>query len=1447
MLESDTAPNPPPSPEPEPPHSPHALIRYFQQRKPILRDRALTVLATLSVLLISLAAWRYYSHWRLGRIILTNDGIPLLAQLLPESGDEPINEPFDVVARSTLALPAGDYRLRVNGVGRLGRTYRFAVNQGETITYELSLDEGRLLGGEGDLSNPFPGERPREQPMPFAPLTKALELTPGRFDLVELNGRTVLRRDPGTGNAVWETSNPKVPYATAHDPGPWMRRFGQNVWGIHVVEPAFDCNGDGTRDVLLAVAANGNGFIALSGQDGSMLWNYSPDMDGPGGPLKERPSSPGQTSPPDRQAGLIDWPAIGDVNADGIPDLIATLVFYELPAEIQRRTQRPPTPATRAFARRIIQAISGRSGSPLWTFPLDRALTAINVRFGEKPAALQRGKHSVQVAIADGSNLTLLDPATGQPRSAPFDLGSEPVRSLQYADLTGDGEPEVLALGPGSSPQQQSLTAFSLGTGHSLWQIPIAARYPPPPEIGVPPDWPWLFDLDRDGQTEVIVPDSGPLTPKAAFRGLRVLDGNSGRSRWFRPMQPETKAQDGLDNLVLAPDLDGDGIRELITVSRFDGRNPPASRSDPRTEPQQVFVDALSGRDGHPLWHWHVDLPDDKYTAIRPPQWWGRGPDGWPLLALPLGGSEPGREFAPNNSYYNPPVVHVLEASTGRELNQAMGLTRLGTADLDGDGLDDLWGSAAGELRSMRGAPPEAWRAFGRFTPASRSYFPFAANIERTAADFDGDGIADTLSGGLNVTRASLSGPAGSRTAIARSGRDGHVLWKTVLDPPWLWFLPEPGRGYSLDVFPSPAGDFDGDGNPDVIVQKFTQDEAAVGRQPAALPLELLSGRDGRYLWSAGPLPLGFEAHGFSQLGWFAPCSVEPNAPPDLLVLHRSPFVRPTAGSKPAAIVPRAPTRQRLARVSGRTGRIVWDIPLEEQPSDPMAGAGPGPPTFDDIDGDGMLDAAVMVRRPGQPGQSEFELKVISLHDGVNRWSRLIRYEGSPGGYPAVVIGKGAPNGPATLFVEESPGSNTVNELLVHGLDGRDGTLLWTWRTGVGDGDRTVYGGIDAIALDHPHKDSVCVTYSNPRRECNIVILDSRGNERARRVLPPESKPTVYFPPVGDYMIDLDGDGRDELVVWNDNKLHAWGSDLKDRWSFATDDMSILRVLRPYPGRSSTLVLTPSRAIDGMTGEFRWIHKPFPLASRQSGELLDPGDSTRLPRLIFARNPMFWTVCRNALPATPNGDYLPPSGAKPPPGLAHDDPRWTRNLPWTNLMTPQTARTGLLAVLGLALLNVFVPSSLLWLAARRRPWSLRVLMALPVAAAVPLTAFQAVEPLLPVPPPSAPLPSGSLALFALGSAAGVPLVAYVILVAVTLLRRRWRNLLFLTGFTLLASFTTAAIWLWFDMRTMPSIERYSRSGWDLALLPGACVIGVLMLIIWPIRQTTRWITRRAQA
>ncbi len=105
----------------------------------------------------ALVSWRYYADWRLGRVALTADGPPLAAEMLPESAsDRPISEPFDIGARAVIALPAGDYRLRVRGEGLMSQTYRVAINRGETRTHHLTLDENRLLGASPSRSHQSP-------------------------------------------------------------------------------------------------------------------------------------------------------------------------------------------------------------------------------------------------------------------------------------------------------------------------------------------------------------------------------------------------------------------------------------------------------------------------------------------------------------------------------------------------------------------------------------------------------------------------------------------------------------------------------------------------------------------------------------------------------------------------------------------------------------------------------------------------------------------------------------------------------------------------------------------------------------------------------------------------------------------------------------------------------------------------------------------------------------------------------------------------------------------------------------------------------------------------------------------------------------------------------------------------------------------------------------------
>ena len=230
----------------------------------------------------------------------------------------------------------------------------------------------------------------------------------------------------------------------------------------------------------------------------------------------------------------------------------------------------------------------------------------------------------------------------------------------------------------------------------------------------------------------------------------------------------------------------------------------------------------------------------------------------------------------------------------------------------------------------------------------------------------------------------------------------------------------------------------------------------------------------------------------------------------------------------------------------------------------------------------------------GPPGrQAGIAIRVISLRDGLSLWSRPLEYAGLSSG-PGFEIGTAEPGRPATVYIMEAPGTQTSNELIVRALDGRDGAVRWSWSTGAGQGLGRFDGGIDLIDLDGKGKDSICLTYSNHRRECRVVILDSEGQERARRDIPREPEPTQYFPPVGDFVMDFDGDGRDELLVWHNRRLSAWGRDLKALWSIPLEHWPNAWLL-PAPARQPRLVfLPPMTAIDGTSGQVSWMDKSAP-------------------------------------------------------------------------------------------------------------------------------------------------------------------------------------------------------------------------------------------------------------
>ena len=193
---------------------------------------------------------------------------------------------------------------------------------------------------------------------------------------------------------------------------------------------------------------------------------------------------------------------------------------------------------------------------------------------------------------------------------------------------------------------------------------------------------------------------------------------------------------------------------------------------------------------------------------------------------------------------------------------------------------------------------------------------------------------------------------------------------------------------------------------------------------------------------------------------------------------------------------------------------------------------------------------------------------------------------------------------------------------------------------------------------------------------------------------------------------DLDGDGADELLFRDGDRLCAVGRDLKDRWCWPTRD-PVREVIPARAGQPAVVVLDSMVGLDGATGRPRWD-------GHGSTAVLDPGDSARRPRLLAESGDA--TVCRLARATTAKEQYEVSGGE---PVVQHrsaiDDPRWMRPLPW-NVDGAGWLRA--IFLLGsLAFVNVVVPVVILRLATRRGVWGVRLLMALPVVVAIPLAVW----------------------------------------------------------------------------------------------------------------------------
>ncbi len=858
-----------------------------------------------------------------------------------------------------------------------------------------------------------------------------------------------------------------------------------------------------------------------------------------------------------------------DVDRDGTADVCATFVFEKaIPAANEDGdSSQKSVQMDGRWRRSVVVGLSGRSGRCLWTHPIEPDFVEAKGGDEFRPAEVVRGRRSSLLQFVAKTHWMGLDPGTGRVQVGPLELGFTPARPVAHADFDGDGEPEIVTIETGPGRRDWTMRVWSIGAGHPVWNQTIDAAFdssdgswmPGDLSDGSPPSCPLVADLDEDGRSEVVVPDAGPMPPHLGYRGVRLLDGRTGATRWRRALRVESEEEDGVAEMIAAPDLDGDGTRDIVIVSLLVSPEWQARmRQRQRPEPERIWVDVLSGKDGRPLWRWNVDVPDDKLSRIWTPFWWGRGPDGWPFLAIPLGGSDnfgPGSESDPNKMRA---VVYLLEASTGRERHAINGLRRASLADLDGDGASDLWGNVDGELRAFRGEGAEVWRTLGLFQPAMPSEYRWDAKGS-AVIDLDRDGIGDVVGADLNAPSFWSADRSGSRTALARSGRDGHVIWKTALDDWESWLLPDRGETHTLAANPLPAGDFDGDGTPDVIVtMDETDDDAMAAIQATTLPVRVLSGRTGARLWASGSLPSGVRSIGGMSIMSADARMVEPGGAPDLIVCHRGSYIAPGAMAPAGAadIV-----RERLARLSGRDGRIIWDISLSEKEG--------GTSLVDvarlednDLDGDGGRDIVLGPSTSPNVDESDRTLIAISLRDGRRIWSRPLENSFSTRFEILVAAGDG-PDRRSVIVLDELDGGDRL-DLRVRAFAGKSGEPGWSTKPGALRARRPSDAVMVMADFDGNKKPFVCARFTEPGGARRIVVLGPNGEERARR----DWKWTGNdFG--GLFAADTNGDGRDELVAWGGGRLQIMNRELKDLWTREIEPDTMVLDLKSRPGRGA--------------------------------------------------------------------------------------------------------------------------------------------------------------------------------------------------------------------------------------------------------------------------------------
>jgi outer membrane protein assembly factor BamB len=926
--------------------------RWLRKHRRMLSLTAATAAVTALLVAGGILTWLHYhpgpDAGPTGRILLTTASGPLTAHPLDDE-DKPLAQRFTVPTAEPQTVPAGGYSFRFTAPGRCSETYRTFVNTEVVAQGNVTLEERRLW-----------------EPISVDEGETAEAVHFGDHADMVLAGKEGIRRiDSTTGKQVWKQAWADLVAQVAQGPG------RLSFAGARLAQSTVDLDGDGVPDFVWANTAPRGlpGFevdqpsqeppwaLAVSGKNGKALWYYAANQSPP---ENGRPRS---------------FPAFGVPSLAKGDDRAAIVMAYRTIDDIHVGD------ALQADKTIWVEAISARTGKQLWRSPVkqwkDGAPTFALEDRALAVRALHRGQRDIVAVVAEDTVATL-DLKTGQVVYEKKEL-PKPVRSTpQFVD---GNDPSVLLM------VDDAYIFLSLRTGKELWRKPL----PLPWRANTP--WqghqrPVIADLAGNGEQSVILLQRrGPEVQGLPQLAVEVIDAATGKPRWVHDCSSPALRSRYLLRVVLGPDIDGDGHREVFAACL--GSRP----GDLDTSSGALQVEALSGHDGHPLWAYQQPDPLGFHRLTRPSApigpllWWQKDSDGWPLLVVSQPPSSASSATASD--------VIVLSASTGRLRHVLPELGDPGVADLNGDGIPDLYALRDGKLHSLAGGPPEPWRWMqGSWAPVRRRDGAAAELVtswhnrwllsisaddgllqrrsdlgqlqatlpvaDSSQADLDGDGTADLLLLGTDKPNTEWS-------VRAVSGRTGEELWRSNLRVP---------RDNFLDFQYVLCQDLDGDGRPEVVcVYSMNQGSSSERRK---YTLAVLSGSDGQVRWK-------------QQIIEDAVWHELPNPP------RFAPGIGDLDGDGVKDVVVWAITPEGMheARAfSGHDGHLLWSHRLDD-PAEPdyfrklrLRDTAAMAVVVGDLDGDGKPE--VIVQRPdkAQSGAASCEVVVLEGRTGKKRWAQ---------------------------------------------------------------------------------------------------------------------------------------------------------------------------------------------------------------------------------------------------------------------------------------------------------------------------------------------------------------------------------------------------------------------------------------------------------------------------